>query len=392
MRRVTDPDALPEAIEAASREAESAFGDPTVYLEQAVINPRHIEVQILADTQGNVIHLFERDCSAAAPAPEGHRDRPGPQPVRRTAQQDLRRRGGVRPPDRLLLRRHRRVPARRARPLRVHRDEPAHPGRAHGHRGDHRRRPGRQPAADRRRRVAGRPWPAARIRYRSEVLRCSAGSPPRTRPTDSAPTPAASPATARPAAPASGWTAATNLGAEVSAHFDSMLVKLTCRGRDFSDRGRPGPPGAGRVPHPRRVDEHPVPAGGGDDPDFRAGRVTTSFIDERPVAADRAHAGRPRHEDPELPRRRHGQPAARPAAVDGVSARQAAARRSVRAAAAGSKQRLMELGPEGFARWLQESAARWRHRHDVPRRAPVAAGDPGAHHRPADGRRPTSPG
>ena len=63
MRRVTDPAALPEAIEAASREAESAFGDPTVYLEQAVLNPRHIEVQILADTHGNVIHLFERDCS-----------------------------------------------------------------------------------------------------------------------------------------------------------------------------------------------------------------------------------------------------------------------------------------------------------------------------------------
>ncbi|WP_131813582.1 biotin carboxylase N-terminal domain-containing protein, partial [Mycolicibacterium fortuitum] len=63
MRRVTDPEALAEAVEAASREAESAFGDPAVYLEQAVINPRHIEVQILADTQGNVMHLFERDCS-----------------------------------------------------------------------------------------------------------------------------------------------------------------------------------------------------------------------------------------------------------------------------------------------------------------------------------------
>ena len=63
MRRVTDPAALPEAIEAASREAESAFGDPMVYLEQAVLNPRHIEVQILADRHGNVMHLFERDCS-----------------------------------------------------------------------------------------------------------------------------------------------------------------------------------------------------------------------------------------------------------------------------------------------------------------------------------------
>ncbi|MGH3524526.1 MAG: biotin carboxylase N-terminal domain-containing protein, partial [Mycobacterium sp.] len=54
MRRVGDISGLAEAIEAASREAESAFGDPTVYLEQAVINPRHIEVQILADTRGNV--------------------------------------------------------------------------------------------------------------------------------------------------------------------------------------------------------------------------------------------------------------------------------------------------------------------------------------------------
>jgi pyruvate carboxylase len=63
MRRVAEIAALPEAIEAASREAESAFGDATVYLEQAVIKPRHIEVQILADTRGNVIHLYERDCS-----------------------------------------------------------------------------------------------------------------------------------------------------------------------------------------------------------------------------------------------------------------------------------------------------------------------------------------
>ncbi|MHA2788183.1 pyruvate carboxylase [Corynebacterium sp. S7] len=47
----------------ASREAEAAFGDAAVYVEQAVINPQHIEVQILADSQGNVIHLYERDCS-----------------------------------------------------------------------------------------------------------------------------------------------------------------------------------------------------------------------------------------------------------------------------------------------------------------------------------------
>ncbi|MBT1193415.1 ATP-binding protein, partial [Rhodococcoides kroppenstedtii] len=63
MRRVAERSGLREAIEAASREAESAFGDGTVFLEQAVVEPRHIEVQILADTHGNVMHLFERDCS-----------------------------------------------------------------------------------------------------------------------------------------------------------------------------------------------------------------------------------------------------------------------------------------------------------------------------------------
>ena len=152
------PTALPEAIEAASREAESAFGDPTVYLEQAVINPRHIEVQILADTHGNVIHLFERDCSVQRRHQKVIELAPAPNLPDELRQTDLRRRGGVRPADRLHLRGHRRVPARRARRPRVHRDEPAHPGRAHRHRGDHRRRPGGQPAAHRRGGDAGRPW------------------------------------------------------------------------------------------------------------------------------------------------------------------------------------------------------------------------------------------
>src|SRR4051794_15906141 len=96
MRRVADPADLRGAVQAAMREAESAFGDPTVFCEQAVVDPRHIAVQILAD-------------------------------------------GGV--------------PAGRHRAACVRRDEPAHPGRAHGDRGDnrggHRRRPGAEPAADR---------------------------------------------------------------------------------------------------------------------------------------------------------------------------------------------------------------------------------------------------
>jgi pyruvate carboxylase len=63
MRRVDQPGALREAVSAAMREAEGAFGDPTAFIEQAVGRPRHIEVQILADEQGNTLHLFERDCS-----------------------------------------------------------------------------------------------------------------------------------------------------------------------------------------------------------------------------------------------------------------------------------------------------------------------------------------
>ncbi|SER22374.1 pyruvate carboxylase [Microlunatus flavus] len=63
MRRVDDPARLRESIEAAMREAEGAFGDPTAFIEQAVGRPRHIEVQILADQSGHVMHLFERDCS-----------------------------------------------------------------------------------------------------------------------------------------------------------------------------------------------------------------------------------------------------------------------------------------------------------------------------------------
>jgi acetyl-CoA/propionyl-CoA carboxylase biotin carboxyl carrier protein len=57
------PDELEAAFEGASREGEKFFSDPTVYLERYLPNPRHVEVQILADRHGNTIHLGERDCS-----------------------------------------------------------------------------------------------------------------------------------------------------------------------------------------------------------------------------------------------------------------------------------------------------------------------------------------
>jgi pyruvate carboxylase len=63
MRLVASPEDLERALDGAVREAQAAFGDGTVYLEQAMLRARHIEVQILADSAGNIIHLFERDCS-----------------------------------------------------------------------------------------------------------------------------------------------------------------------------------------------------------------------------------------------------------------------------------------------------------------------------------------
>ncbi|MFC9475101.1 biotin carboxylase N-terminal domain-containing protein [Nocardia sp. NPDC056952] len=63
MRRVTDPADLPAALVSARREAAAAFGDDTLFLERFVNRPRHIEVQILADKFGNVVHLGERECS-----------------------------------------------------------------------------------------------------------------------------------------------------------------------------------------------------------------------------------------------------------------------------------------------------------------------------------------
>jgi acetyl/propionyl-CoA carboxylase alpha subunit len=63
MRLVGDPAGLAEAVRSARGEAASAFGDGTVFLERFVTDPRHVEVQILGDTRGRVVHLFERECS-----------------------------------------------------------------------------------------------------------------------------------------------------------------------------------------------------------------------------------------------------------------------------------------------------------------------------------------
>src|SRR6185295_4452153 len=63
MRRVDDAKGFDDALESAKREAASSFGDDRVLIEKYILSPRHIEVQVFGDSQGNVVHLFERDCS-----------------------------------------------------------------------------------------------------------------------------------------------------------------------------------------------------------------------------------------------------------------------------------------------------------------------------------------
>jgi len=64
MRRVDEPGAFAEGLARAKSEAASSFGNDAVLIEKYILNPRHIEVQVFADAHGNIVHLFERDCSA----------------------------------------------------------------------------------------------------------------------------------------------------------------------------------------------------------------------------------------------------------------------------------------------------------------------------------------
>ena len=63
MRRVNEAAELPESFDRAQREAQSSFGDGTIYIEKEVTHARHVEVQVLGDKHGGLVHLFDRDCS-----------------------------------------------------------------------------------------------------------------------------------------------------------------------------------------------------------------------------------------------------------------------------------------------------------------------------------------
>jgi pyruvate carboxylase len=356
MRRVTDPESLPEAVEAASREAESAFGDPEVYLEQAVINPRHIEVQILADTQGNVMHLFERDCSVQrrhqkvielAPAPNldpALREQICADAVALASQIGYSCAGTI---EFLLDERGHHVFIECNPRIQVEHTVTEEITDV-------------DLVGSQLRIAAGESLEDLGLSQESLVIR---GAAMQCRITTEDPANGFRPDTGRITAYRSPGGAGirldggSNLGAEISAHFDSMLVKLTCRGRDFStavSRARRALAEfrirgvSTNIPFLQAVIDYP---------DFRAGRVTTSFIDDRPqLLTAHTPAGRGTKILNYLADVTVNKPnGERPSAVYPQDKLPALDLSTV--PAAGSKQRLVELGPEGFARWMRDSEA-----------------------------------
>ena len=357
MRRVDEPATLRESIEAAAREAASAFGDSTLFLEKAVVEPRHIEVQILSDGTGaedGVIHLFERDCSVQrrhqkvielAPAPNLDpqlRERICADAIAFARKIGYRNAGTV---EFLLDRTGRHVFIEMNPRIQVEHTVTEEVTDVDLVQSQLRIASGET--------LADLGLSQDRISVHGAALQC--------RITTEDPANGFRPDTGMISAYRSPGGSGIRLdggtafaGTEISAHFDSMLVKLTCRGRDFSTAvGR-----ARRAVAEFRIrgvaTNIPFLQAVLDDPDFRAGRVTTSFIEQRPylltarssadrgtrlltyladVTVNKPNGERPRLLDPEqkLPSVPGGEPPA------------------------GSKQKLVELGPEGFARWLRES-------------------------------------
>lgn len=136
MRIARNDASLVQGYHAARSEAESAFANGALYMEKYLENPRHIEIQILADNYGNVIHLGERDCSVQRRNQKLIEEAPSPGAVAAAPRADRRGGGqGGQMAGRLHERRNDRVSLHRGRQFLFHGDEYAHSGRAPGNRG-----------------------------------------------------------------------------------------------------------------------------------------------------------------------------------------------------------------------------------------------------------------
>ena len=90
MRVASNDLALKSALQQAQVEAEAAFGNGAVYLEKYIEHPRHVEVQVIADTHGNAVHLWERDCSTQRRHQKLIEESPSPNIDRRNPRGDVR--------------------------------------------------------------------------------------------------------------------------------------------------------------------------------------------------------------------------------------------------------------------------------------------------------------
>ncbi|GAA3961515.1 pyruvate carboxylase [Gordonia caeni] len=358
MRRVAAPEELAEAIAAASREADSAFGNPTVFLEQAVVNPRHIEVQILADADGNVIHLYERDCSLQRRHQKVVELAPAPNldPVLRQQICD----------DAVKFARH--IGYTCAGTVEFLVDE-------RGHHYFIEMNPRIQVehtvteeitdvdlVSAQLRIAAGETLPDLKLTQESIQVH---GAALQCRITTENPADEFRPDTGRinvyraPGGTGVRLDGAAALGSEITGHFDSMLVKLTCRGRDFH---------TAVIRAQRALAEFKIRGVHTNidylkavlaDPDFQAGAITTSFIDSRPelLTAERSSERGSRllnYLADVTVHRPHGEV---PTTVHPHTKLPELSPVELTDPPAGSKQRLDQLGPEGFARALREQKA-----------------------------------
>ncbi|GHA75291.1 pyruvate carboxylase [Streptomyces thermodiastaticus] len=356
MRRVEDPAQLPEAVEAASREAASAFGDPTVFLEKAVVEPRHIEVQILADHHGDVIHLFERDCSVQrrhqkvvemAPAPHldpALRERICADAVRFARAIGYRNAGTVeflvdRDGHHVFIEMNPRIQVEHTVTEEVT-DVDLVQAQLRIAAGES---------------LADLGLSQDTVRLRGAALQC--------RITTEDPANGFRPDTGRISAYRSpggsgirldGGT--THAGTEISAHFDSLLVKLTCRGRDFPTVIRRARRAVAEFRIRGVATNIPFLQAVLDDPDFQAGRVTTSFIEQRPhLLTARSSADRGTKLLTYLADVTVNKPyGERPTTADPVTKLPPLPDGEI---PAGSRTRLLADGPEAFARHLRESTS-----------------------------------
>ncbi len=282
MRRVQRPEQLRESLEAAMREAQSAFGDATCFIEEAVVDPRHIEVQILADGEGTVLHLFERDCSVQrrhqkvveiAPAPNLDselRAQMCADAVTFAREIGYTNAGTVEflldPSGRyVFIEMNPRIQVEHTVTEEIT-DVDLVSAQLRIASGEN---------------LADLGLAQENIYVRGAALQC--------RITTEDPSngfrPDTGTITVYRSAGGSGVRldgGTTFVGAEVSAHFDSMLVKLTCRGRDFSTAARRARRALAEF-RVRGVSTNiPFLQSVLEEPDFLAGRVTTSFIEERP--------------------------------------------------------------------------------------------------------------